>query len=797
MIFSDFTRLFFSSLVLLLITINEVYSENDLPGKTDVLHEQYIFYDTNPKPGQLGNPESETGTQNRDLPLFKYRPTNPAESRPRSVKEGIRQRGTTVYSEGFEPKNTGGELPAGWEIKRNKSTDGGLNGNNLVTAVSPFWFRGSIDHLYGGDWMEYVRTGEASMGISWQAPDFTWAITPEIELPEAVLIELSFWMWYNNTDTTHFYLTIFSDNVWTTLESWVGEPSNLYDTQIIINLTAYAGKTIKLGFVYENTDGYEMSIDDILITAETDFSTWTGVSSTVWTDPDNWNSGVPLATDDVLIPAGLTNYPIVAGNDTCNNLTIAENATVIIATAGKLTINGVLSNLAGANGLILKSDELNADASLVHFTADVEAKVERYISGSSLAWHQLSSPLVGQSITPGFFEAGDRVFVWHEPAQTWVSYTNTLVWPTWNDANGDDFFALGKGYLAAYPHTVVKSNPTKTFEGVLTQGEVSFGITRQAHPDDAFTGFNLVGNPYPSAIDWEAATGWGRSALVYDGGYSYWVWNDSGSGNYGVYITGGTGTNGVSQFIAPMQGFWVEANTTGTLGMNNQVRTHAEQMWLKNDPPDVLRLTVTSEANNYSDEVVLIFGKQNDAGGAAKMFSMLPDAPGLYTPKSDKNYSISFLTTTDEHTSVPVAFKPGVEAVYTLRLKTPLNFDRVFLEDLNTGFFHDFSTFPEYSFGASPYDDQHRFVLHFKVLGSEEMVNESLQYFYHSGHLHVLNPMNTNLQIRLLELSGRVVNEYLTNNSGMYSFSINIPPGVYLLQFLDETSVNSGKILIY
>jgi hypothetical protein len=576
------------------------------------------------------------------------------------------------------------------------------------------------------------------------------------------------------------------------LESWTGVPNNLYDTQIIINLNAYSGKTVKLGFIYEYTDGYEMSIDDILITAETDFITWTGVSSTVWNDPDNWNSGVPLATDDVLIPAGLTNYPIITGNDTCNNLTIAENATVIIATAGKLTINGVLSNLAGANGLILKSDELNADASLVHYTAGVQAKVERYISGSSLAWHQLSSPVEQQQIVTDFHEAGDALFVWHEPAQVWVSVSNTTVWPSWSDANPGDDFIPGKGYLTGYP-----SNPIKTFEGVLNQGEVSFGVSRQAHPDDTFTGFNLVGNPYPSAIDWEAAAGWDRSALVNDGGYSYWVWNDSGGGNYGVYITGGTGTNGVSQYIAPMQGFWVEADANGSLIMDNEARTHATQLWLKDEPSDILRLSATGDANTYSDEVVFVFGKQSDAGGAIKMFSILPDAPGLYSPKNGKNYSISFLTTTDEHSSVPVAFKPGVDGLYTLSLKEHANLNDILLEDLKTGFTHNLSKFPEYTFSASPGDVAHRFVLHFKVLGVDKMIKGRIQYFYNSGHLHVLNPENVDLKILLLDLTGHLLNEFLASNQGMQSFTIDIPAGLYLLQFLDATSVTSGKILIY
>ena len=274
------------------------------------------------------------------------------------------------------------------------------------------------------------------------------------------------------------------------------------------------------------------------------------------------------------------------------------------------------------------------------------------------------------------------------------------------------------------------------------------------------------------------------------------MWNDDGSGNYGVYITGGTGTNGVSQYIAPMQGFWVEASVNGSLIMDNEVRTHSEQLWLKNEPAEILRLGVTSNANTYSDEVVFIFGKESNVGGAAKMFSMLPDAPGLYTPKNGKNYSISFLTTIDEHALVPVAFKPGVEALYTLSLKVHNDFNHTLLEDRKTGFLHNLSKFPEYTFSALPGDDEHRFVLHFKVLGADEIVDDKFHCFYHAGQLFVFNPWTHYMQIRLIDINGRLIREQSLNQQGMHNFGLSLPQGVYLVQIISETRTTTGKILV-
>ncbi|MDJ0754635.1 MAG: M12 family metallo-peptidase [Ardenticatenaceae bacterium] len=84
--------------------------------------------------------------------------------------------------------------------------------------------------------------------------------------------------------------------------------------------------------------------------------TWTGSNGTDWNDPANWvivqgpanrTSGpsstnvnrVPLAIDDVVIPNGLTNYPVINGTFNARNVTI-ENG-------GSLTMNGGTLNVYG------------------------------------------------------------------------------------------------------------------------------------------------------------------------------------------------------------------------------------------------------------------------------------------------------------------------------------------------------------------------------------------------------------------------------------------------------------------
>src|SRR5207247_5727338 len=72
---------------------------------------------------------------------------------------------------------------------------------------------------------------------------------------------------------------------------------------------------------------------------------WTGAVSTDWNTAGNWNSNaVPTISDDLTIPAGLTNYPVVSG--------AAANANSIILAAGggaqpSLTVSGSSLTVAG------------------------------------------------------------------------------------------------------------------------------------------------------------------------------------------------------------------------------------------------------------------------------------------------------------------------------------------------------------------------------------------------------------------------------------------------------------------
>jgi len=72
--------------------------------------------------------------------------------------------------------------------------------------------------------------------------------------------------------------------------------------------------------------------------------TWQGTvpgDETDWNENMNWVGGsVPVATSDVIIPAGCTYYPTLPSNTTINSISIENGATVNGGTSSSLTING-------------------------------------------------------------------------------------------------------------------------------------------------------------------------------------------------------------------------------------------------------------------------------------------------------------------------------------------------------------------------------------------------------------------------------------------------------------------------
>jgi hypothetical protein len=506
---------------------------------------------------------------------------------------------------------------------------------------------------------------------------------------------------------------------------------------------------------------------------------------------------------------------------------------IIIQPNAYLTLKGSAHiKTTSTAGLTIKSTA-SGTGSVIDETSGISisgtTKVERYIV-NDVKWHFLSSPVAAQPIWPEFAPTpptgsdyltyswgtapwGWDFYYWNPMADTnnqlyWVNLRNTDGSYNYRTIDGSGSeggygtttppsFTAGRGYLVAYN---TGWGTTHSFTGTLNSGTFVKAVLTNANS------FNLVGNPYPSAIDWKAS-GWTRSILASSGsGYDYWIFSNT-AGNYGVYNSGDageTGTNGTSRYIAPMQGFFVKASSAGNLTMAN-VQVHSTQSWLKEvaDAEISLRVKLTTSANSFCDEMIVAVNSAYETGGSQKFWSMFTEAPELYSIKGSSNYSIDRLASVNENSFVTIGIKAGLDAGYSLNFTGVDNFSlakSILLEDLKTGTNQDLKTNPSYSFSADPGDDPERFHLHFSgPFGIIDQPSQPDFIIYSSNHtVYVKNISGKNAigDIFICNLLGQKTAERRITDQNTI-IGLDEPAGCYIVTLVTNSQTYSRKVFIH
>jgi hypothetical protein len=486
-----------------------------------------------------------------------------------------------------------------------------------------------------------------------------------------------------------------------------------------------------------------------------------------------------------------------------NNLTINSEKIFILEADKNLTVTGTIDNYGGTAGFILKSNDLGT-ASLIHNSIDVPATFQRYITGVAEDWHFLSAPVSNQSISGGWTPSGTYgngtgydLYIFNEPTPCWTYQLNVTVAPTWPSIHPSANFVKGRGYLYA----TQASNPTKEFIGLLNNGTITYPITNES-PDLVVKGFNFIGNPYPSSIDWTSETGWVRTNLVPSGGgYDMWIWNQE-SNNYGVLNSiVGVGTNGVSQYIAPTQGYFVRASSNGTIGISNATRVNnGASNWLRPIESNVntLKARITSNDGHGYDEVLLQYGYPENQAGALKLFSQNEAAPSAYLYDLNKDLSVRYLTDTNENSKVPLHFKAGVDGGYSLGIDAEIySFDILLLEDKKTNTLFDLKTNLNYEFNASTSDTADRFILHFKTITIEDE-NFPVAIYYDGSQINVdLTLVAGQTDIKIYDMLGRLLADKVGAGETIHRFNINPKSAIYIVIVQNNEKLKSSLVLAY
>ena len=599
---------------------------------------------------------------------------------------------------------------------------------------------------------------------------------------------------------------------------------------------------------------------------------WNGSVSNAWSNASNWSCGiVPNSNLDVIVPSVAT-LPTISSTANVRNLTINASTTLTNASTGILnvygnwinngtftdnsiysstgvvnfvgasaqtmtgattfsnvsinntsgvtlntvsTINGILTLTAGnfATGGFLNQNLYNGGiAGTGTGTTTGSIRFFKTIWGDR--YHYLSSPITGKTAADWDdnvtikFGSSSNLYYYNEAAVDtnqqvgWTAFTTTAT-----------ALADVKGYALFFPRWIY--NTTLDVSGAYTHSATFTSATLTNTPSTtpiakpSSDGWNLVGNPYPSTLDWTIASGWAKPAALNDAIY---MW-DGRTNRYTSYVAG-IGTNGGTQYIGSMQGFFVKmaAGGSGTLGINNNARVTStlKDVFRSEKPMNILSLSISMDT--LQDETIIRF-----ADDATETFDSKLDAyklynagntPSLSTITSNENYSINSLPAASTK-SIPLQLNISVGGSYNISADLS-NFnttDSVMLEDRFLGIFQDLRHHSTYTTTLSKGTSSGRFFINYA--NKQNIVTDNVSSQTNSKGIEInayqqnvdilfLNENTKSADIAVFDAVGKKI--YTLENAiisgGKINFNLSNLDGIFIVRVQTSTDTKAKQIFI-
>ncbi len=528
------------------------------------------------------------------------------------------------------------------------------------------------------------------------------------------------------------------------------------------------------------------------------------------------NNGSYINSNNTVIFAGDTQ--VLSGTTPVifNNLTVASSSTTSITTVGQ-SLNGILlcNGIINANGNVTLLSTASQTALIDGSgTGQVNGNItiQRYLP-SGFGYKYLSSPF--QAATVSEFSENIKLtdpfptFYRYDESSTtsgWISYINPL-----------GILNPMQGYAGNFG----SSDPPLVFDvtGVVNNGSLSSTLFN--HNNIYSKGFNLVGNPYPSPIDWDAPSGWTKTnidnALYYFEASS----TDEYGGTYVTYLNGVSSNGLASNLIPSLQGFFIHVAdgtwpVTGTLAMDNNVRvTDLTHPLIKSDFISRSLLRLTAEFSNDTDSVdpVVIYfdekatDKFDGQLDALKLMNTDFMVPNLYTVGSDGvKLSITALPViSDTLYKVPLGLKINRDGriIFKIRaLEGNLADIEIYISDIVAKIDQDLLSDKDYRLDLKTGQYENRFFLNFRNIGTgipDFTAGDDLFSVYCSHGILKLE-INTlpaaEGTLIISNLTGQIplIKKYY--EPGYYELNPGLKNGVYIVSLLSGTKRCSKKIFV-
>lgn len=555
------------------------------------------------------------------------------------------------------------------------------------------------------------------------------------------------------------------------------------DITINSGATLNAATTASCGDVIVQSGG-TLNVSAALTTQDLTINsgaTFTNTSTITCTDL-TLNDGITVditrfTVQDLIINTG--NTITFSENFNCTDLTIQSGSAATVSPGKALYVSGTLRNNAGASSLVIESDATGTGL-LRNNTSGVSATIRQYITGGAVSsgnhfWHYMSVPLTGTPTVESLFL--DEFVIKHTEAS--VSSSN----------NGWSKVATGSTIQAGLGYGVwATANTTIEYQGTLYNGDLRFDIDYLG--SGTYRGFNFMGNPYPTTINWSDAS---MGPAVANAIYLY----NPAENRYESYVDN-VGTHGQTGLIPPMQGFFIKVTAAGSgLRFRNSMKRTNIISFKNADINPLLRIQVSTDERcdetiiRSKDAATNIFDAQFDA---QKMVVEEEKTPQLYTLNDDFKFSINTLPDLNMDRVIPISVLTKEAKVHTFSMTEMLNInlEHVFIKNMTTGKVDDLTQ------GDVTFMGRENTIADFRIFFSLEADNATIENdkfvaFVQNRKVKVAN-LDSNSTVKLLTSNGRLVTQFVTSST-----QIEFPvatAGVYIVQVINNGKITTQKVVV-
>jgi hypothetical protein len=541
-------------------------------------------------------------------------------------------------------------------------------------------------------------------------------------------------------------------------------------------------------------------------------------ASTRW-DGVSWSDGLPNSNTKVIFDCGASTFSSTADIEACSievlsgNVVINSNHTLHVQNDVKI-VGGTLT--------------FENDASLVQVNSLNNLGLP-FSNTGSITYKRISTPIKRLDYVYWSSPVFPQTLLSFSPSTALFFYYNPLI-TNWAYATTNVPMIPGKGYLVRAPdvspfNLTTPNNFNGAFVGVPNTGDISLPIIGNANQ------FNLIGNPYPSALSADAFLSDATNTPLIDATIYLWTHNTPitnnvyNAGDYAMYnyaggvgtgsqaINPGLNTNIPNGKIASGQGFFVKGLSSGNIVFKNSMRLTGNNDQFFRMTNQTSQNTVDLERHRFWLDVynnqgafkqALVAYTQNatntgmDRGFDGEMIDM-GNMVTLYVPQEGKKLSIQGRALPFNQTDViPLGFKSTVAGAYKIRLS---NFDglfnsqNIYLEDTQLNITHDLKS-GDYDFSTLSGTFEDRFIIKFEAetlsVSDPHLSSNEIVIYKNSEQSFIVNTGRFAMEsVKVFDVRGRLL--YKSNE--IYANQTIINCGLSSEVILIQITLQSGQII--